>query len=89
MATNNTPKSLADTLSGFQAREADERQRDLLPTKKAAKYIGMSPAFLERDRWDGKRNGHGPQIPYVVIGKRAKRYRRSDLDAYIEKNVVT
>ena len=49
----------------------------LLTTKEAARYIGMSEAFLERDRWAGA------QIPFVRVGNRAVRYEVSALDAYI------
>lgn len=52
-------------------------QIKLLDTKQAAALIGMSVAFLERDRWAGAR------IPYIKIGVRAVRYRESDLMDYI------
>ncbi len=50
----------------------------LLTTKQAAQILGVSIAFLERDRWAGAR------VPFVKIGSRAVRYRHSDLLAYIE-----
>ncbi len=50
----------------------------LLTTKQAAPILGVSVAFLERDRWAGAR------IPFIKIGSRAVRYRLSDLMAYIE-----
>ena len=50
----------------------------LLTTKQAAQILGVSIAFLERDRWAGAR------VPFVKIGSRAVRYRHSDLHAYIE-----
>lgn len=53
----------------------------LFNTKQAAEYLGISAAFLERDRWAGA------QIPFVKIGTRSVRYRLSDLDAYIESKV--
>ena len=53
-------------------------QDKLLTTKEAAPILGVSVAFLERDRWAGAR------IPYIKIGSRAVRYRPSDLHAYIE-----
>lgn len=56
-------------------------QTTLLTTPKAAEYLGVSPAFLERDRWAGAR------IPFVKIGTRSIRYRLSDLEAYIEKSL--
>jgi len=51
----------------------------LLDTKKAAEFLGVSVAFLERDRWAGAR------IPFVKVGKRAVRYKIEDLEEYIEK----
>ena len=51
---------------------------NLLTTKKAARYLGMSEAFLERDRWTGD-----PKIPFVRVGSRAVRYERSALDSYV------
>ena len=53
----------------------------LLTTKQAAAYLGVSPSFLEKDRWRGAR------IPFVRISSRAIKYRREDLDAYIEGQV--
>ena len=53
----------------------------LLTTAQAAKYLTVSKAFLERDRWAGAR------VPFVKIGSRAVRYRLSDLDAYLESQV--
>ena len=49
----------------------------LLTTKEAAHYLGVSAAFLERDRWAGAR------IPFIKIGSRAVRYESATLDAYI------
>jgi predicted DNA-binding transcriptional regulator AlpA len=49
----------------------------LLNTKEAATLLGVSKAFLERDRWAGAR------IPFIKIGSRAVRYLLSDLEAYI------
>ena len=34
----------------------------LLHTKQAADYLGVSIAFLERDRWNG------PTIPFIRVG---------------------
>ena len=56
-------------------------QNHLLNTEQAATYLGVSKAFLERDRWAGAR------IPYIKIGARAVRYRQSDLDAYLNAQV--
>lgn len=53
-------------------------QTQLLKTKQAAEYLGLSKAFLERDRWAGAK------VPFIKIGDRAVRYRLEDLNAYIE-----
>lgn len=50
----------------------------LLTTKEAAHRLGVSAAFLERDRWAGAR------IPFIRVGTRTVRYRQSDLDTYID-----
>lgn len=55
--------------------------QSLLTTKEAASFLGVSKAFLERDRWAGAR------IPFIKVGSRAVRYRSSDLDAYIESKI--
>lgn len=54
---------------------------NLLTTKEAAPILGVSIAFLERDRWAGAR------IPYIQIGSRAVRYRMSDLMSFIESRM--
>lgn len=53
----------------------------LLNTKQAANYLGVSAAFLERDRWAGAR------VPYVKLGSRSIRYRQGDLEAYVESRI--
>ena len=52
----------------------------LLSTPQAAKFLNVSIAFLERDRWAGAR------IPFVKVGSRAVRYRLDDLENYINSN---
>ncbi|MCG8052449.1 MAG: helix-turn-helix domain-containing protein [Candidatus Thiodiazotropha endolucinida] len=56
-------------------------QKTLLNTAEAAQVLGVSKAFLERDRWAGAR------IPFVKIGTRAVRYRADDLDGYINSQI--
>jgi len=53
----------------------------LLTTEMAAEYLGVSKAFLERDRWAGAK------IPFSKIGSRAIRYRLEVLDAYIDSRM--
>lgn len=55
----------------------------LLTTKETARYLSVSPAFLERDRW------LGPTIPFIKVGKHTVRYQLSDLDDYINKQRQT
>ncbi len=53
----------------------------LLNTEQAADYLGVSKAFLERDRWAGAR------IPFVQVGSKAVRYRLAELEAYVESRL--
>lgn len=57
----------------------------LLTTADAAELLGVSKAFLERDRWAGTTTG--TRIPFIKVGSRAVRYRASDLDAYIDRQI--
>jgi hypothetical protein len=52
-------------------------QSQLLTTRQAAQLLGVSEAFLERDRWAGAR------IPFQKIGARAVRYDPEVLTQYI------
>lgn len=54
---------------------------NLLTTKEAAKILGVSKAFLERDRWAGAK------IQFIRLGSRAVRYRLQDLEAYLESRI--
>lgn len=56
-------------------------QTQLLSTPQAAKFLNVSIAFLERDRWAGAK------IPFVKVGSRAVRYRLQDLQNYIDQQV--
>lgn len=60
-----------------------QEQERLLNSAEAARYLGMSKAFLERDRWAGAR------ITFIKVGPRAVRYRLADLEAYIQKQTRT
>ena len=54
---------------------------ELFDTKQSADYLDVKPITMER--W--RRVGGGPE--YVKIG-RLVRYKRSALDAFIERNTV-
>ncbi len=56
-------------------------QTQLLNTTQAASFLGLSKAFLERDRWAGAK------VPFIKIGDRAVRYRIEDLTIYIESRI--
>lgn len=56
-------------------------QSQLLSTPQAARFLNVSIAFLERDRWAGAK------IPFVKVGSRAVRYRLQDLQNYIDHHV--
>ena len=56
-------------------------QQRLLTTQEAATYLGVSKAFLERDRWAGAR------IPFIKVGSRGVRYRPQDLEQYVEQQL--
>ena len=53
----------------------------LCTTKEDAELLGVSKAFLERDRWAGA------LVPFIKVGSRAVRYRLSDLESYIERQI--
>ncbi|MEL7453201.1 MAG: helix-turn-helix domain-containing protein [Pseudomonadota bacterium] len=57
----------------------------LLHTRDAAAMLGVSQAWLERQRWKGE------EPAFVRVGGlngRAVRYRKSDLEAYIESHTI-
>lgn len=56
---------------------------NLLTTKQAANILGVSAAYLERDRWAGAK------VPFVRLGSRSIRYRREDIDAFITSRLKT
>lgn len=56
---------------------------DLLDECAAAEYIGMSVSYLRMDRLRGTVGGRTPGPDYYRLG-RAIRYRRRDLDAWLE-----
>lgn len=53
----------------------------LLTTKEAARFLGVSEAFLERDRWAGA------TIPFVRVGSRAVRYELAALEAFVQSRI--
>ncbi len=84
MAYKIITKTPAGNVSG--PKSVPIKRGELLTTKEAATLLNLSVAFFERDRWEGKKNGAGPLIPYVKIGNKAVRYRLQDLQAHIDQN---
>jgi predicted DNA-binding transcriptional regulator AlpA len=71
-----------ESLGGGQRGNSLER---LLPERDAAAILGVSVYWLQRQRWLGT----GPS--FVRVGGpngRAVRYRASDLEQWIESNLV-
>jgi predicted DNA-binding transcriptional regulator AlpA len=64
--------------------EDDSRQPLLLTEKKAAELLGFSQRTLQ-----GWRSSGGPGLPFVRISKGCVRYRRCDIEAWIENQVRT
>lgn len=59
----------------------------VLTEKDAAKYIGMSVAFLRADRMNGPLPNRTPGPPFLKIG-RSIRYRVTDLDDWLQDVLV-
>ena len=61
--------------------DEDARGDLLLTQAQAARFLHIRPGSLANWRW----RGEGP--PFVRLSRRAIRYRRSDLDAWIRTRV--
>ena len=59
----------------------------MLKTAEAARYIGMSVAFLRLSRCKGAYGNSTPGPSYYKIG-RSVRYKIEDLDAWLQKHRV-
>jgi len=57
-----------------------------LQDRDAARYIGMSVSFLKQSRMNGDRENRTPGPPFVKLGRRAVRYLKEDLDAWLEQH---
>lgn len=56
--------------------------KKLLTTKEAAALLGVSRAFLERDRWKGA------SIPFIRIGTRTVRYSPDVIQGLIQNQTL-
>ena len=55
----------------------------LLDTSEAATFLGLARTTLEH--WRGLRKGP----PFIRVGPRAVRYRRADLEEWLNEQVIT
>lgn len=70
---------LESELQQVKSRPAREENEWYTP-KEAAKYIGRSTSFLDKDHMESNKS---PEIPFTKQGRRTIRYRKSDLDTWI------
>ena len=68
--------------NGFPAARAPDGSAGLLKTNEAALYLGLSESLLNKLRL----TGGGPV--FVRLAGRAIRYRRVDLDAWVQASVM-
>lgn len=55
--------------------------------EEAASFLCLSVSALRKSRMNGAREGHLPPPPFVKLGRRVI-YRRSDLEDYLQANLV-
>jgi predicted DNA-binding transcriptional regulator AlpA len=63
--------------------EQFEAAGEILRDRDAARYVGMSESWLRQTRMLGRTDGP----PFVRIGTRAIRYRRLDLDRWLDRRL--
>jgi excisionase family DNA binding protein len=80
MARTHPPTVVSPPLPVNRTSRAIALMVALLTTTEAANYLNMKPSTLEQWRW----NGRGPR--FCKIG-RSCRYRRDDLDAFLDARV--
>lgn len=71
---------LEDLLKGFAP---DDR---LLRPKEAAEFLKIAEQTLAVWRCRKKKGLPAPDLPFRKVGRRAVRYRLSDLKAFVEQN---
>lgn len=65
----------------------ENNQSRALNEKDAARYIGMSVSYLQKDRMNGPLMGRTPGPRYAKVGKRVV-YLREELDAWLSAHLV-
>ena len=66
-----------------EGAESPSRVATLLTTDEVAEIIRLSPETLAQWRWLRK------EIPFIRLGTKCVRYRQCDLDAWIERRLVS
>ncbi|MFA4974867.1 MAG: helix-turn-helix domain-containing protein [bacterium] len=62
---------------------------ELLNDRQVHEMTGLACISLRRARCEGWREGHAANdLPYVKLG-RSVRYKRSDVEAWIERHTIT
>lgn len=69
-------------------RNTDQPASEMMTSEQVAKLMGVSRRYLDKDRHEARQNGTSPKLPYVTLGHRTVRYRRSDVDAFLYANRV-
>lgn len=72
--------SIEELLKGFQNSDP------LLPAKKAAQLLDLQEHTLNVWRCQRNKGRPAPDLPFVRVGRRAIRYRLSDVLRFIEQN---
>ena len=62
--------------------------RTILTPAEAADFLGVSPGFLSRDRWEADKRETSPKVPFVRLGHRTVRYHLNDLQKFLSANRV-
>lgn len=63
-------------------------EKSVLSPRDAALYLSCSISFLSQNRMNIRRSTNAKAIPFVRLG-RSVRYRKSDLDQFLEANCVS
>ena len=61
---------------------------EMLTSGEAAALMGVTTRWLTHDRHVARANGIPPRVPFMALGPRSVRYRRSDVMAYLDANRV-
>lgn len=61
---------------------------EMLTSEEASNLLGVSRSYLDKDRYEARQNGTPPKVPYINLGHRTIRYRRTDLLAFLDVHRV-